>query len=98
MVETVGSKPVSIAGAAVSRLAQTAPTPTVQAGIARKQDAATIVSGTTASMLAAAPPVDVERVALIKKAIADGTFPIQPATIADRMMALKLEWSPNDQA
>ena len=98
MVEAVGSKPVSIAGAAVSRLAQTAPAPTVQAGIARKQDTTTIVSSTTASLMAAQPPVDSERVALIKRAIADGTFPIQPATIADRMMALKLEWSPHDKA
>lgn len=48
--------------------------------------------------LAAAPPVDLERVARIKKAIADGNFPIVSSTIADRLLALKLEWNPNDQA
>lgn len=51
-----------------------------------------------AKALAAEPPVDAERVARIKKAIADGTFPILPSKIADRLLALKLQWNPNDQA
>ena len=34
-----------------------------------------------------------DRVAAIKKAIADGNFPILPATIADQMIALKLDWN-----
>ena len=51
-----------------------------------------------ASALAETPPVDAERVALIKRAIANGTFPILPAKIADRLLALKLEWNPRDQA
>jgi hypothetical protein len=42
------------------------------------------------------PPVDTERVARIRKAIQDGRFPIYPSTIADRLLALKLEWNPND--
>ena len=47
---------------------------------------------------AAAPPVDLERVARIKKAIQDGTFPLLSATIADRLLALKLDWKPHDPA
>ncbi|HSX53700.1 MAG TPA: flagellar biosynthesis anti-sigma factor FlgM, partial [Sphingomonas sp.] len=43
-------------------------------------------------------PVDAERVARIKKAIADGNFPLVPSTIADRLLALKLQWNPNDAA
>ena len=58
------------------------------------QTAATQVS----RELAAKPPVDVERVARIKKAIQDGSFPIVSSTIADRLLALKLEWNPNDPA
>jgi len=50
-------------------------------------------AGSLAKALAASPPVDKERVAQIKRAIATGTFPILPATIADRLLALKLEWS-----
>lgn len=48
--------------------------------------------------LAVSPPVDAARVAEIRKAIADGTFPILPATIADRMLALKLDWTSHDKA
>ncbi|MDZ7283678.1 flagellar biosynthesis anti-sigma factor FlgM [Sphingomonas sanguinis] len=46
-----------------------------------------------ARTLAAQPPVDMDRVAEIKKAIANGDFPILPATIADQMIALKLDWN-----
>jgi len=46
--------------------------------------------------MAASAPVDTDRVAKIKKAIADGNFPIVPATIADRLIALKLQWHPDD--
>jgi len=48
--------------------------------------------------MASSAPVNEARVAEIKKAIANGTFPILPATIADRLMALKLSWDSNDQA
>ena len=48
---------------------------------------------TRARNLAAQPPVDMDRVAQIKKAIANGDFPILPATIADQMIALKLDWN-----
>ena len=45
--------------------------------------------------MAASAPVDSDRVATIKKAIAEGRFSILPATIADRLIALKLQWNPN---
>lgn len=38
------------------------------------------------------PPVDAERVQVIKRAIAEGRFPIQPAKIADRLIAFQLGW------
>ncbi|WP_343526584.1 flagellar biosynthesis anti-sigma factor FlgM [Sphingomonas sp.] len=68
------------------------------------QTASTATEGNTsalsglASVMAAQPPVNQERIAQIKKAIADGNFPILPATIADQMIALKLSWSDNDAA
>lgn len=46
--------------------------------------------------MAATPPVDVDRVAMIRRAIADGNFPINPAKIADRLIALRLGWSSHD--
>lgn len=51
-----------------------------------------------ASQLATQPPVDTDRVQRIKQAIANGTFPILPATIADRMLALRYDWISDDKA
>ena len=34
----------------------------------------------------------------MNRAIADGKFPLSPSTIADRLIALKLEWKSNEQA
>jgi negative regulator of flagellin synthesis FlgM len=51
-----------------------------------------------AGQLAAQPPVDADRVARIKRAIADGTFPILPATIADSILALRYDWMSDDAA
>jgi negative regulator of flagellin synthesis FlgM len=47
-----------------------------------------------AGPLTAAAPVDTDRVAKIRKAIADGNFPLIPSTVADRLIALRLEWNP----
>ena len=37
-----------------------------------------------------APPVDVERVSLIRKAVESGTYPIVPAQVADAIIAAGL--------
>jgi negative regulator of flagellin synthesis FlgM len=42
--------------------------------------------------MAAKPPVDAERVQQIKRALAEGRYPIVPAQIADRMIAAQLKW------
>lgn len=41
---------------------------------------------------AARPPVDLDRVSRIRKAIHDNKFPLSPSTIADRLLAFKLDW------
>lgn len=82
------------------RLQPVAPAPSVQpaqlstrtAGKAAPQVQA------MAQSAAAQPPVDAERVARIRRAIEQGRFPLMPATIADRLIALKLNWNPNDAA
>lgn len=43
-----------------------------------------------AEMAAAGPPVDAGKVAAIRAAIAEGRYPVDPARIADRMLALDL--------
>ena len=43
-----------------------------------------------ARMAAEGAPVDMDRVAAIKAAIASGNYPVDPAVIADKMLALDL--------
>ncbi len=51
---------------------------------------------TLSRSMASSAPVDVERVQMIKSAIANGTFPLSPATIADQLIALKYDWMSNE--
>ncbi len=46
-----------------------------------------------ASALAAAPPVDSDRVKAIRAALADGSYPLVPTRIADAMIAAGLRLS-----
>ena len=100
MVDPVGIKAGAVASRSVSVVAtQAAAAPKAVQGSAR-DDAKPVESEAAelAGAMASEAPVDGDRVARIKKAIADGTFPTVPATIADRLLALKMEWDPNDAA
>ncbi len=44
----------------------------------------------TAASAAAAPPVDAERVAQIRKALSEGSYPLLPAKIVDAMIAAQV--------
>jgi negative regulator of flagellin synthesis FlgM len=98
MVDAVGMKPVS-RDLSVARIAAAAPVAAVQAVATPAASSAAAAPAKVAELsgvaqtLAAAPPVDTDRVARIKKAIKDGDFPILPATIADQMIAYKLSWN-----
>lgn len=95
MVDSIGSKPVSPGDrqiAAVARTTAVAAADTVARG-ADNNAAEPQLTAVTRQM-AATPPVDTDRVARIRKAISDGTFPIYPAQIADRLIALKFDWDP----
>ncbi|WP_326523266.1 flagellar biosynthesis anti-sigma factor FlgM [Sphingomonas sp.] len=98
MVDPVGIKTVS----ASRPLAAVAPASAVQVPQPATQQVQAQAAPSSLQALtkpaASAPPVDVERVAKIKKAIQDGSFPLIPSTIADRLLALKLEWNPNEPA
>jgi negative regulator of flagellin synthesis FlgM len=54
-------------------------------------------AGSLAQSLASAPPVDLDRVARVKEAIANGTFPIEPGTIADNMLAMRIQLAKGDE-
>ena len=100
MVDPVGLK-ASLAAARAT--VPVAPVSVVQAPQAVATQAAQVQTRPStlqalSQPLAAQPPVDTERVAKIKRAIEDGKFPLVPSTIADRLLALKLQWNPNEQA
>ncbi|MDV3458493.1 flagellar biosynthesis anti-sigma factor FlgM [Sphingomonas sp. HF-S4] len=97
MVDPIGNKAGAVADRRIAPVAPAAPVEVakpVASTVQAVQSGATALTGE----MAAKPPVDAERVAKIRKAIEDGRFPIYPSTIADRLLALKLEWSPNDPA
>lgn len=99
MVDSIGAKP----GIAVDRrVAPVAATTEAKAVVSVAKDTsgdtADVSLTSLASELAQAPPVDSDRVAMIRRAVADGTFPINPARIADQMIAMKYEWTKNDAA
>ena len=101
MVDSIGAKPSVAGDRSVARVAAATPTTPVQTPVqpqAQAQAAVRSDSLALAKSMASAPPVNASRVAEIKKAIASGNFPILPATIADRLMALRLDWTSNDKA
>lgn len=93
MVDPTGFKPVSLAD---RRMTPVAPASPVKAAEGTTQAAQTSTAAALTQTAAASAPVDAERVARIKKAIADGNFPLVPSTVADRLLALKLQWNPNE--
>jgi len=102
MVDSIGSTPLNGSGS-VSRVAAPAATPVVQPAVQQAAQQAPAANNATqltnlAKTLAAEPPVDSDRVDEIKKAIQNGSFPILPATIADRLLALRLNWDGHDAA
>jgi negative regulator of flagellin synthesis FlgM len=99
VVDSIGPKSVSLNGPQVAPVVRVSAAPASDT-VARSDGgtAAQPLPTTLARQMAAEPPVDLERVARIRRAISDGNFPIYPAKIADRLIALKLDWNPNDAA
>ena len=96
MVDPIGPKGSTPADLRVVPVISSAVTPKVVSATTPDRQASPVAQ--LASQLAAQPPVDADRVARIKRAIADGTFPILPATIADSLIALKFDWMSHDPA
>lgn len=98
MVDPVGNKPLSIGERGVGRVERLAPARVIEASVRAAPQTPASGLGQIARDLAGAPPVDTDRVNRIRRAIAEGRFPISPATIADRLLALRLNWDGNDKA
>lgn len=99
MVDTTGVKGVASDRAVARALEVRAVAPTPSPGAPPQPPAPDVarLSGVAAE-LAAKPPVDSDRVQQIRRAIANGTFPILPATVADRLLAVRYEWLDRDPA
>lgn len=88
MIKSVGQN-IS-ASIEASRLREGAKTrATATAGSTTAASAATS-SSPAARMAAEGAPVDMDRIAAIKSAIASGNYPVNPSAIAERMIALDL--------
>ncbi len=102
MVESLGSATIRAGLSPVSTVQRAGPAAPVSAAapVGRTASAdATRAPGAMASAMAAAPPVDADRVQQIKTALANGTFPLSPSTIADQFIALRYDWmSQNEPA
>lgn len=100
MVDPIGIK----AGAVADRRPVSVDAPAPAAAVApikppQSEGAAVETAAAELSrQMAQEAPVDAERVARIRKAVEEGRFPLVPSTIADRLLALKLQWKSNDPA
>jgi len=91
MVDSIGTKTGAVAdrrAVPVEPAAKVAAVRPVASDTPAVRSAAAEIAGEQA----ARPPVDVDRVSRIRKAIQDNKFPLSPSTIADRLLAFKLDW------
>ena len=63
--------------------------PVASAGSAGSEKSAAVASSVS-EIVAGGPPVDSDKVAAIRAAIAEGRYPVDPEKIAERMIALDL--------
>lgn len=98
MVDSVGGKPFTVGDRNVGRVERATPLRAAEPPARTDAQPAASGLGQVARDLASAPPVDSERVTRIRRAIAEGRFPLAPATVADRLLAFKLNWNGDDQA
>ena len=93
MVDPVGSKPVSPIDPRVAPVAAGQPAASVTPVANPRDDTAQASSVTEAARHAAAqPPVDHDRVATLRAAIANGSYRPAPQAIADKLLGAKQEW------
>lgn len=92
----IGSRPVATKARATAAAAAAQAASSSEAAPAPRDTPTTptLSLQSVARELASSAPVDLERVARIRQAIQNRTYPILPETIADRLIALKLNWRP----
>ena len=96
MVDSIGTKTVTSVTGQDRSVVPVAPTARAASTAFRPGEAASkqLELSALAFDFGKASPVDEKRVEEVKRAVRNGTYPITPETIADRLLALKLYWSP----
>ena len=89
------TRPATVSDRTIASVGRVA-APAAPVAVAKQPEAT--ATTTVAAQMAASPPVDGDRVQRIKKAIAEGNFPLSPSTIADQLIALRYDWMQNDAA
>lgn len=93
MIDPIGVTPGQVQGGRVESREATRVVP-IQS--VRAPEAAVVAQTSAreaAKQMAVRPPVDQDRVQLIKKALQEGRYPLVPARIADRMIAAQMRWA-----
>lgn len=93
MVDAIGPKTVSTLD---RQVVSTPPVTSIAAAAKQLANPArqALELSAVASEVGKGVPVDSQHVEDVRRAVRNGTYPITPDTIADRMLALKLNWSP----
>ena len=91
MVQSIGPNTVNAADRSVVPVVQPTAAATGKSPAATSQQ---LALSAIAFDFGKVSPVDEKRVEEVKRAVRNGTYPIAPETIADRLLALKLYWSP----
>ncbi len=99
MVDSIGATPSIATDRRVVPISSgTAATAVVPVTRDTGADTAAVSVTAMVSEQAQSAPIDTDRVAMIRRAVQNGTFPINPARVADQMIAMKYEWTKNDAA
>lgn len=94
MIDPIGMKPGAVPDrrpATLEPVSRPVPPPPVSREVGSPSTEPGIAA--VARAMASAPPVDLERVAQIRRALEEGRFPIVPAKIADRLIAAQMIWT-----
>lgn len=92
MIDPIGVTPGTVQGVRVEPR-ETSKVVSLQPVRASEPDVAETSARETAKALAAQPPVDMDRVQQIRRALQEGRYPLVPAKIADRMIAAQMKWA-----
>jgi negative regulator of flagellin synthesis FlgM len=93
MIDPIGVKPATVQGGRIESR-ETAKVVSIEAVRASQPAVVAETSAReTARALSARPPVDMDRVQQIKRALAEGRYPLVPAKIADSMIAAQMRWA-----